>query len=41
MSKQTLERIIYVFASGVFLLAAWYWTRQWNSMLELLEAAYG
>ena len=41
MSKQTLERITCAFATGVFLLAAWYWIRQWNSMMELLEAAYG
>ena len=41
MSKEKLERITYVFATGVFLLASWYWIRQWNSMLELLEAAYG
>ena len=41
MSRQTLERLVYAFAAGVFLLATWYWVRQWHSMLELLEAAYG
>ena len=41
MSRKNLERITYTFASGVFLLAGWYWIRQWNSMLELLEMAYG
>ena len=41
MSKENLERITYVFATAVLLLAAWYWIRQWHSMLELLEAAYG
>ena len=41
MSKENLERITYAFAAGVLVLAAWYWVRQWNSMLELLEAAYG
>ena len=41
MSKQNLERITYAFATGVLLLATWYWVRQWNSMMELLEMAYG
>lgn len=41
MSKTTLERLVYTFAAAVFVLAAWYWVRQWQSMMALLEMAYG
>jgi hypothetical protein len=41
MSKETLERLTYAFSTTVFVLAAWYWVRQWESMRALLEMAYG
>jgi len=41
MSKENLEKLTYTFATAVLVLAAWYWVRQWQSMLALLEMAGG
>lgn len=41
MSKNILEKITYVYAAGVIVLAGWFWVRQIESVRALLEIAYG
>lgn len=41
MSRKTLQRVAVGYCTIVLLAAAWYWTRQVQSVIELLRLAYG
>ena len=41
MSKNVLEKAAFVFTTVVIVVAAWFWIRQIDSVLSLLEQAYG
>lgn len=41
MKKTTLEKLTYGITIVVLCGAAWYWTTQVQSVLEILEMAYG
>ncbi len=41
MSKNVLEKVAFVFATVVIVSAVWFWSLQIESVLELLEMAYG
>ena len=41
MSKNVLEKAAFVFATVVIVVAVWFWIRQIDSVLSLLEQAYG
>jgi hypothetical protein len=41
MSRKTLQRIAVGYAVLVLVGAAWFWTRQVQSVIELLRLAYG
>jgi hypothetical protein len=41
MSRKTLERVALGYCTVVLLGAAWYWSRQIESVIELLRLAYG
>lgn len=40
-AQRRLERLLLVYAAGVFLAAGWFWARQVESVVELLRLAYG
>ena len=41
MSKNVLEKAVFAFAAVVIVAGAWFWIRQIDSVLTLLEMAYG
>lgn len=41
MSKNVLEKTVFAFATVVLAAAGWFWVRQIESVLALLEMAYG
>jgi len=41
MSRRTLERLLFAFSAGVLGLAAWFWARQVQDVIELLRMASG
>lgn len=41
MTKNVLEKTVFVFATAVLVAAGWFWIRQIESVRALLEMAYG
>jgi hypothetical protein len=41
MTKNVLEKTVFVFATVVLVAAGWFWIRQIESVRALLEMAYG
>lgn len=41
MTKNVLEKTVFVFATTVLVAAGWFWIRQIESVRALLEMAYG
>jgi len=41
MNRKTLQRLAVGYCAVVLVAAAWYWTRQVQSVIELLRLAYG
>lgn len=41
MSRKALERVAVGYSALVLVAAIWFWTRQIQSVIELLRIAYG
>ncbi|MDZ7671072.1 MAG: hypothetical protein U5Q16_17230 [Gammaproteobacteria bacterium] len=41
MSRKALEKLALAYCAVVLAAAVWFWSRQINSVIELLRIAYG
>jgi D-alanyl-lipoteichoic acid acyltransferase DltB (MBOAT superfamily) len=41
MSRKILQSVAVVYCAAVLVAALWFWSRQVNSVIELLRIAYG